>query len=180
MRRMNNLSQLNKRGVSIMVGYVLLISIAVALSTAVFFYLKLYLPSDKQECYQDIKLVIDSVSCKIASSSRDSTVSINFTNKGLFSVDGVFIKIGEPNRLVRETLNNPDDVLKSRCNGPTETSLKPGATFCGNYNYPSGTTDIKEISVQPFIWVKNKAVLCPDAVVSQKVLCIAVSVSTPN
>ena len=48
-----------------MVGYVLLISIAVALSTAVFFYLKLYLPSDKQDCYQDINLVIDSVGCNI-------------------------------------------------------------------------------------------------------------------
>ncbi|MEK6792323.1 MAG: hypothetical protein AABX96_04185 [Nanoarchaeota archaeon] len=153
-----------------MVGYVLLISIAVALSTAVFFYLKLYLPSDKQDCYQDINLVIDSVGCNIISFTA-STVSINFTNKGLFSIDGVFIKIGESNRIFRKTINNPDDALSSRCNGPTEANLKPGATFCGTYNYDSGTAGVKEISVQPFIWVENKAVLCPDVIVSRKIIC---------
>src|SRR3989344_2924521 len=172
MRRMNNLSLLNKKGVSIMVGYVLLISIAVALATAVFFYLKLYLPDDKQDCYQDIDLVIDDVICKIGAtgSTNPSNVSINFTNKGLFSVDGVFIKIGEPNRALKQTLNIPDDPLSSRCNG-LETNLKPGATFCKTYDYSSGTTGIKEISVQPFIWVENKAVLCPDAIVSKKIMC---------
>src|SRR3989344_3866131 len=126
MRRMNNLSQLNKRGVSIMVGYVLLISIAVALSTAVFFYLKLYLPSDKQECYQDIKLIIDSVSCKVnvVGSSGSSTVNINFTNKGLFNIPGVYIKIGEPDRIFKEPLNKPEDPLSSTCNGINEVALK--------------------------------------------------------
>ena len=59
---MNNLSHLDRKGVSIMIGYVLLISIAVALSTAVFFYLKLYLPDEKPDCYQDINLVIEGVS----------------------------------------------------------------------------------------------------------------------
>ena len=171
------MSLLNKKGVSIMVGYVLLISIAVALATAVFFYLKLYLPDDKQDCYEDIDLVIDGVSCKILPST--ASVSINFTNKGLFSVDGVFIKIGELNRVFRQTLNEPDRVLGSRCNGITETNLKPGATFCETYNYPSGTVGVKEISIQPFIWVENKAVLCPDAIVSKKIVCNIAPVGIP-
>lgn len=175
------MSLLNKKGVSIMVGYVLLISIAVALATAVFFYLKLYLPDDKQDCYQDIDLVIDEASCKIGAtgSTNPSNVSINFTNKGLFSVDGVFIKIGELDRTFKQTLNRPDEVLMSRCNGLNERNLKPGATFCKTYDYPSGTTGVKEISVQPFIWVENKAVLCPDAIVSKKIVCNIAPVGIP-
>ena len=158
-----------------MVGYVLLISIAVALSTAVFFYLKLYLPSEKQECYQDIKLVIDDVGCKInipgPGSSANSQVYVNITNKGLFNVQGVYIKVGEPDRIFKETVNKPEDLLSSDCNGINEIVLKPGATFCGDYRYNSGNTGIKEITVQPLIWIDNRPVLCPDAVVSRNVVC---------
>ncbi len=158
-----------------MVGYVLLISIAVALSTAVFFYLKLYLPSEKQECYQDIKLIIDSASCRVntgtGGSSSSSEVSINFTNKGLFNIPGVYIKVGEPDRIFKETINKPEDPLGSNCNGINEVVLKPGAAFCEEYTYHSGSSGIKEISVQPLIWIDNKPVICPDAVVTRNVVC---------
>jgi len=169
MRRMNNLSQLNRKGVSIMVGYVLLISIAVALATAVFFYLKLYLPDDKQDCYEDIYLVIDQVSCVKDSGGTFSTVYINFSNKGLFSVDGAFIKIGDFDRILRQTLNDPETGLMSNCNN--NASLRPGAMFCGSYRYNSAPVGKQEISVQPLIWIKNEPVICPESIVSKDILC---------
>ena len=48
------LLRLDKRGVSIMIGYVLLVVIAIGLSIAVYAYLKNYLPREKAECPQDI------------------------------------------------------------------------------------------------------------------------------
>ncbi len=170
---MNNLLRLNNKGVSVMIGYVLLISIAVALSTAVFFYLKLYLPDERPDCYQDINLVIDGASCKKDSPNPGvSTVYINFTNKGLFTVDGAFIKIGDYDRIFRETLNKPEEGLMSRCKNNNNLSLKPGEMFCRSYTYNNPLPGkLQEISVQPFIWIENKAVICPEAIVSRKIMC---------
>lgn len=167
-----NLLRLNRSAESVMLGYVILIAIAVALATGVFFYLKLYLPSEKPECYQDIDLVIDEVACNIVSPGL-SNVEINFTNKGLFNVDAAYIKIGDVNRVFRTTLNDPDaDRLISPCNN-FEISLKPGAKFCSErYTYTAGPTEVQEISVEPLIWIDNAPVLCPQSIVKKRINCV--------
>ena len=152
-----------------MVGYVLLISIAIALSTAVFFYLKLYLPSDNPECDQDIKLSIDYASCTIDSGQNTySIINLNITNRGLFKVDGAYIKIGNVDRAYKETLNNVEEGLESECN--PSLVLNPGETFCGRYNYNSAPSGVQEITVQPVVWIDNKPVLC-EALVSKRISC---------
>ena len=170
MRR--NLSQLNRKAVSLMVGYVLLIAIAVALSTAVFFYLKLYLPDERPECDTDIKLTIDYASCVIdvANASTSSIVNINVTNRGLFKVEGAYIKIGDVGREFKEDLN-PTLSLTSNCNN-LESVLNPGKIFCGTYSYNAIPTVPQEISVQPVIWVNNEPVLCSEAVATRRVVCL--------
>lgn len=170
---------LNKKAESLMVGYVLLIAIAIALSSAVFFYLKLYVPEDKAECDVDIKLVIDSVSCvwNQASGPLFSNVKINVTNKGLFNVEGAYIKIGDADRVFKEDLN-PSLTLISPCNGNLTDPgvLKPGQTFCKEaspYSYNKVPNVEQEISVQPVVYINGKPVLCPDGVVSKRVTCVS-------
>ncbi len=167
------MSRLNKSAESIMIGYVVLIAIAIALSTGVFIYLKLYLPSDKPECYQDIDLVIDSATCQVVSSGL-LDVSIEFTNKGLFSIDSVYIKIGDVDRVFKTTLNDVDlDRLTSSCND-NEISLKPGAKFCKTYNYAYSNSliPVQEISVEPLLWIEDVPVLCPNSIVTKKINCV--------
>ena len=174
MKKENNLFPLNRTGVSLMVGYVLLIAIAVALATAVFFYLKLYLPAESSECYQDISLTIDSVRCVYnpvsSGSPTSSTVYINVTNKGFFSVDGAYIKIGDADRILRKDLNSPEEGFNSSCNNYS-TNLMPDSTFCGIFPYAKTPSEIQEISIEPLIWMDNKPVLCPEAIVSKKIPC---------
>lgn len=158
-----------------MVGYVILIAIAVALSTGVFFYLKLYLPEDKPECAQDIDLIIDSLNCsylQIAGGSpTTSIVDIKFTNKGLFNVDSAYIKIGDLDRVFKTTLNNPDeDRMISSCNN-FDIALKPGAQFCKIYTYPFTPNVPQEVTVEPLIWIDNIPTLCPKSIVSKKIYC---------
>lgn len=152
-----------------MVGYVLLIAIAVALSTAVFFYLRLYLPDVRSECDVDIRLTIDSATCTIASGFVE--IDLNITNRGLFKVEGAYKKIGDYNRAFREDLN-PDDPLTmvSSCNGYTGT-LNPGERFCETFTYNLVPTIPQEISVQPVVWIDNKPVLCSSAVVTKTITC---------
>lgn len=162
---------INRRGVSIMVGYVLLIAIAVSLSTAVFFYLKLYLPDERPECDADIKLTIDSATCV----DRGSFIEIDLevTNRGLFKADGAYIKIGDYDRAYREELNYPDEGLSfvSTCNPDPNGVLNPSDTFCKEYTYDPVPTEPQELSVQPIIWVDNQPILCSDAVVTKKIVC---------
>lgn len=155
-----------------MVGYVLLIAIAVSLSTAVFFYLKLYLPDERPECNVDVRLTIDSATCVLDSATNPtfSTININVTNRGLFKVEGAYIKIGDYDRAFREDLN-PDLTLISNCNGGTGF-LNPGEKFCKTYPYDAVSIP-QEISVQPVIWIENEPVLCPEAVAAKTITCIA-------
>ncbi|MBS3081988.1 hypothetical protein J4416_03610 [Candidatus Pacearchaeota archaeon] len=165
----NNLLRSNKKGVSLMIGYVLLISIAVALSAAVFFYLKLYLPSEKPECYQDINLVLDSASCEIVSDK--SIVRVNITNKGFFNVSGVYIKIGNSDRIFRTIINDPEDgFINSECS-ITSASLAPGEKFCKSLSYESISTGLGELSIEPFVFIGNEVALCTEALITRPIAC---------
>ena len=53
----------NKRGISVIVSYVLLIVIAVGVSIGVYSYLRLQVPKDRLECNPDIALSVQKYSC---------------------------------------------------------------------------------------------------------------------
>jgi hypothetical protein len=151
----------NDKGVSLMIGYVLLIVIAVSISVGVFFYLKLYLPSEQQQCPKDVSLVIDSVSCE------NDVVLISLTNRGLFSLDGVQIRIGDASRLVKTFLNEENGFIFF---GDSDLELIPGEDWNSpGYNYQG--SGIQEIEVEPTMAIENKIVLCNNAVASKIVDC---------
>ena len=169
---MSNLSRLNDRGVSLMIGYVILIAIAIGLSTAVFFYLKLYLPPDKPKCYENVDLVIENVTCTTVVGGAQ--IFVNFTNRGLFSLDAAYIKFGESGRTFKTILNDPPDqnFLASDCNN-LDPKLKPGDYFCNTFTYGVQVTPstVYELSVEPLLWIDNTPVLCPDSIVTKRVAC---------
>src|SRR3989344_6809410 len=81
---MNNM--MNKKGVSIMIGYVLLISIAIILGVVVFNWMKSYVPSEGLKCPADTSLVIDKVEC------LGGAINVYTRNNGLHNVTSYFIK----------------------------------------------------------------------------------------
>jgi hypothetical protein len=153
----------DKKGVNLMIGYVLLIVIAISLSVLVFAYLKLYLPKDEPKCYEDVSVSIDKLEC--LGSNTDYVVSLNLTNRGLFTIHGVFIRIGEEGRVFKKLLNS-DGLITTE-----DGLLKPEETWSVSftYNEPAG---IKEVEVEPFLFIDNKPALCEKAVVSQLVECV--------
>lgn len=153
-----------------MVGYVLLIALAVGLSVGVFFYLKLYLPSEKPKCPDDIAITIDDVGCKNTGSF--AYVDMNLTNRGLFTIDTAFIKIGDEERVFRTTINDVNDRLASDCNHQN-IGLKPEDKYCKrlNYNYNAPLISVQEINVEPLIYIDNLPVLCTNAAAKKKVIC---------
>ncbi len=76
---------MDKRGVSVVVGYVLLITFGIIMGVMVYSYLKTYVPRQALECPDSISIFIKDYSCSLE--------ELNFTikNNGKFNLAGYFI-----------------------------------------------------------------------------------------
>lgn len=165
---------MNKKGISAMVGYVLLISITLGLSVIVYNWLQFYVQDDPIEtCSENVNIVIQSYDC-IQSMIGGSSGYLNVTlkNKGLFIVDGYILRIN--------TRAGADFGLHAF--NSTGSSLKPGEEITMTYifdDYIGPGLDFASrnelnavtlIEVQPFI--KNDAgeIKCQSSI-SQKITC---------
>ena len=156
---MRALLRSNKRGVSVIVGYVLLISMSIALSVMVYNWLKFY-ADDKpiETCPSGVGLVIKEVKCD------EKSFSLTVQNKGRFTVDGFYLRVNDKidsefgfySEIVDKEIVPSGDVEKEYF-------------FANNYGGVT-LTKITLIEVQPFILNKGEKVSC-DQVTRQKVSC---------
>lgn len=79
----------NKMGVSVMIGYILLISIAVAISVMIYHWIKTYVPKDLPDCPDGTSIAIKKSSCTISS---DIILSVTLENNGRFNIAGYLIR----------------------------------------------------------------------------------------
>ena len=79
--------QKNRKGISIMIGYIFLITITIVISTIVFQQLKTYIPTEKLECPEGVSVFLKEVTydCDI------NELNITLKNNGRFSIAGYFI-----------------------------------------------------------------------------------------
>jgi len=96
---------IKKKADSQMVSYVLLVVIAISLSVAVFAYLKLYLPSSKDKCSDDVNVVIENSICKAG------RLNLTVSNRGLFNVSMIFVRFGNESKIVRSQINPGTELL---------------------------------------------------------------------
>ncbi len=89
----NILNRQNKKAVSMMIGYVLLVSFAVIMGVIVFAWLRTYVPNETIECPDEVSILIRSVDCVKASAQAGSYVlSVNLSNNGNFDIDGFYLR----------------------------------------------------------------------------------------
>ena len=172
---MRGLLQKDRRGVSVVIGYVLLIAMALGISGAVYAFLKFYVPKDVPQCPLDVNIIVTNMSCSA------EHFEITLSNKGLFSVDGVYIKLGVPGETYRSTINCPTSTSASTCKiyfaqyNSIEYSrgLKPDQTWSADYSYePFGDV---EVEVTPLMFVGGSnytQAICTNAIIRTTVKCI--------
>jgi hypothetical protein len=84
----------NKKALSEVIGYVLLITIGISIAIMVGAWLKLQVP--KQDtgnlCPEETSLVVSSYECKDKITNSEKEIEITIKNKGFFKVDGFTIK----------------------------------------------------------------------------------------
>lgn len=80
----------NKKAISELISYVLLITLALAMATATYFFMKAYAekPLPEENCPEGTSVVVENYSCS------DGYINITIRNRGLHSIVGVYIKGG--------------------------------------------------------------------------------------
>jgi len=168
----------NKKALSVVVGYVILIVIAISLSILVYNWLRIQLPKEKTECSEDVSIYIDNEICNPDNVAGD--ISVTFVNKGLFNVDGVYLKyLGvttDQNRLPTTSLERKGSkfpkegigmlYFREQSNQFNKVALAPTDSYNDIFKYQGS---IAKISITPFQVVNNKIIICEKANIIQEI-----------
>jgi len=84
------MSQKNKKAVSIMIGYVLLVTFAVIIGVIVYQWMKTYVPTDLLECPEGVSVFVKDVVCENIGGGNFK-MNLILKNNGRFDIAGYFI-----------------------------------------------------------------------------------------
>ena len=157
----------DKQAISNMVSYVLLIIITLSSAAAVYTFLKFQaqIPDDSGACPEDISLIIKNYNCQPGS----SIINIDLQNRGLFSIDGFFIKgSNDPDKVPIVLLKRIDKSSAIKGRYDFEPKLVPGESKTVGFSYSeaimqAGDT-LARIEIQPFVVKQGQVATCEDTV----------------
>tara|TARA_Y100000310_G_C20565084_1_gene755078 strand:+ start:249 stop:779 length:531 start_codon:yes stop_codon:yes gene_type:complete len=170
-----------KKGVSLMVSYVLLVVIAIGLAILVYYWLLPQInPEEISKCPDDTTLIVLDYSCDI-DSSKD-TITLIVKNQGRFNIDGFFIRgtnltdesipaagLSDPND--KDSINGTHYFIYS---GNNLSALKPDLQYEKTFSY-SEIKELKKMQIEPFriqeyAKGKNRVVLCDRSTITQNIV----------
>lgn len=159
----------NKRGLSVIVSYVLLIIIAISLSALVYTYIKgKIIPPDVPECSTNTYLAISSVTCD----ATTEEVIITLQNRGNFNINAAFFRMDVADRVAKTQLN------ADQTDGLASNPLEPGETREFSFSIGSDDANILEtgeteyeVEVQPAIIERGLTYPCEGKLAQQTVTC---------
>lgn len=91
----------SKKGVSLMIGYVLLVSLAVIMGGIMYAWMKSYVPKDALDCPEGTSLIIKSYEYNCTS----NIIRILIKNNGRFDVGGFFIHASNNSDITLPTID---------------------------------------------------------------------------
>lgn len=162
--KLQSLQIKKKKAVSEMVGYVLLVVVAIGISILVYSYLKFYIPKDNLSCQDGTSLVIVKYSCI---SGNPGSLVLTLSNKGLFNISAAYVRIGEENRKVKQLVTNESVYFVNPLGPGQETTLsyllKGYVPSPGRYGLEIEPGTISEDNKQ--------LALCSEAIITQSITC---------
>jgi hypothetical protein len=172
-------NRMNKRGLSVIIGYVLLIVISIVMSIIVFAWLKTYVPSDSLQCSDGTSLLIQDVSYNCTS----MTLTATLVNNGKFSIDGYFIHASNMTNQELSAIDLSSNIIGGgnfTGNAVTfdlfhQNAMNPGDKEISSFNI-SGHGILYKIEMIPTRIQeqdgKNRFVSCSDAKADWDLTCI--------
>ena len=161
----------SKKGMSEMVAYVLLVVIAVGLSVLVYGYLKIYVPKNNLGCPTDVHITLDDYTC-VGDGPR-LTLNLALRNRGLYSFNGAYVRIGKPGEVYRELLNTT--VYLDGNLVPGNVTNRIYTTINGKYTVVPANYILE---IEPAILKgRAKPTLCNEALITQEIECLPYTIA---
>ena len=113
-----------KRGVSIVIGYVLLIGLAVVMGGFLYIWMKSYVPTEALECPEGTSLIIKEYNYNCS----DARINITLKNNGRFNVSGYFIYVSNNPNITLPAINIYDKLVE-KTYGPKKYAGKNSVLF---------------------------------------------------
>lgn len=113
---MRNMLLQDKRGLSIMVGYVLLVVIGIVMSVFVYQWIKTYVPKESLECPDGVSIFVK----EIVYNCEDDTLTLTVRNNGLFNVAGYYLRATENSEQELATLDLSENIQEGESSGAQE------------------------------------------------------------
>jgi hypothetical protein len=79
----------DRKGISMIIGYVLLIAISIVMSVIVYQWIKTYVPTESLECDEGTSIFIRTINYDC----ENSRLNITLKNNGKFSINGIYIRV---------------------------------------------------------------------------------------
>ena len=169
-----------------MIGYVLLISLAVVMGGIVYTWATTYIPKEDVGCDDGTSLILEKINC--IRDSENILLNITLKNNGRFSIGGFLIRGTNNTNQTVATFDLSGDTLSYIINGGQW--LMPGTKFPGDTNsfnpgYTSETIEyliptsevdaIELIEIIPLRWQevngKSRPLSCGDSKIQEKISC---------
>lgn len=165
----------SKKAVSIMIGYVLLITFAIIIGGVVYVWLSSYVPREAIEHPDGVSVFIKDIKCENAGEYYNLT--LNLTNNGRFAIDAYYLRVSE-----REEVEIGTTSLNDIISGNVQAAaggiiiipgqLQPGTdaetvVFKTNKAYLAEVTPIRYEVIEG----RNRLAICGEAKVKEIISC---------
>ncbi|MAG78898.1 hypothetical protein CMI40_00800 [Candidatus Pacearchaeota archaeon] len=171
----------NKKGISVMIGYVLLISSLVVMGGIVYQWMKTFVPTEVIDCPDGVSIYIRDVKCENVNGSYQ--LNLELRNNGRFDIGGYFIHIADNPNQELATIDITENLISSGI------KMNPGIKFdigIGEDNSFKPNKDVTNVfilnntinlvEIIPLRFQeddnKNKFVSCGNSKVKEVVTCI--------
>ncbi len=168
----------SKRGVSVIIGYVILVSFVIVLAIIVYSWMKTYVPMEELNCPDGVSVFVEKYECS------ENNLTLYLKNNGRFNVGGYFIyATTSPTQLIATTdlsRNITESTAKIYPTGIKLVQPLAGNLFAPNQKETetydlTGLNPIYSVEITPIRWQveknKNKLVSCKDARIRENIDC---------
>lgn len=167
--------QLDKRAVSLIVSYVLLISIGLSIAGLVYGWLRFYVDIEEAvKCPEGVSLILTDIKYEEIQVG-EATLNLTIQNKGLFDIEGYVIRVNNRtgSKVGINTIYRPEDSLAPSPSGnfPLKTGQIFNHDFSSEYLSSRGSGRICFIEIQPYIREENNQTVPCSQISSRIVNC---------
>ncbi len=168
---------MKKRGVSVVIGYVLLISFAVVMGIIVYNWMKSYVPREDLKCPEDTSIFIQEYNC------TTQQLNLSLKNNGKFNIGGFYIRVTNTPKSELATIDISQNITQGgeplTPNGVktigNQNSFMPNDEELFVFNVSNVYPKIYSVEIVPIKWQeqgrKKRIVGCTNAKIIERLEC---------